>query len=56
MKKIEKQKWHSAFVLQAALYKGGMHHKQQEWLCHAPSLGLTLNISASSHHSFELCL
>lgn len=31
------------------------HAEQQEWLHEAPSSGITLSISVSSHHSFELC-
>ena len=30
--------------------------QQQEWCHQAPSLGTTFSISASSHHSIELCL
>ena len=29
---------------------------QPEWRCQVPSSGITLSISAQSHHRFELCL
>ena len=41
------EKRHSAFVLQ---------RRSQEWHRRVPSLGATLSVSASSRHSFHLCL
>lgn len=40
----------------AVSHSRGSASQQQEWHRQAPSLGTTLSISATSRHSFELCL
>jgi len=50
-KKIEKQKYHSVFVLQRAICYQRQHtRKQQAWPRQPPSLQTTLSLSASSSH------
>ena len=49
--KGEKWKQSSHLFCRSILYS-----EQQEWPCQAPSPGTTPRISASSHHSSELCL
>lgn len=56
----KKKRWKAKLELSvccaASCYRSSAHPEQQERCCQAPSLGTTLSISASSHHSFELYL
>lgn len=56
--KTKRRKSKTAFSISFAgsPYRGSVHPEQREWRHQALSLGTTFSISASSRHSFELCL
>ena len=54
--KSQKVKIVFSICLAAISYRSSTHPKQWEWYCQASSPGMTLSISASSCHSFELYL